>query len=247
MGLPFLQISTIPRFSLFILNEPFRAPSFCFLEKGEQHGTGTGVVLATVLVLEPRDRACTGSTGGHPLPKPLRELARHGTAPLAPPGPGMYLLHSRELLGGAQGSQCSAVPSLGNARKAQAFYGTPHHLEALSMRNEAQRSAWNPVPPALLRMWCPTGHPSARCHTGHPAPAAPGPEHLSELLPAQSCPSSVPRLTHRMQWEILPPWSFLGPPDILSQQRGMMQSPWPCCEDTMLSHGGLAVPGAAGV
>lgn len=188
MGLPFLQISTIPSF-LFILNEPFRAPWFCFLEEGEQHGTGTGVVLATVPVLEPRDRACTGSTGGHAPPKPLRELPGTAQHIWLLQAPGMSLPRSRELLGGAQGSQCGAVGSSGNARKAQlsSKAQSVHHLETVSTRNQAQRSARSPVPPVPRSRRCQAGRrrSTAAAHPGAkgPAHAALSPEHTSELLP----------------------------------------------------------------
>lgn len=54
---------------IFILNEAFRAPWFCFLEEGEQHGTRTGVTSATgpktSNAPELQGRACARKADGH--------------------------------------------------------------------------------------------------------------------------------------------------------------------------------------
>lgn len=111
---------------------------------------------------EPALGALVG-TGGHTGPRPLREPAGDSTAHLPAPGSGMEL-PSRELLGGAQGSQGSAFLISGNASKAQL---SSKALSTLWRRCPAgrRRTGLSPaLSPALLRCGVTQAgaHPGAR-------------------------------------------------------------------------------------
>lgn len=143
---------------LFILNEPLRAPWFCFLEEGEQHGAGTGAASAAGPELseapELRGRAGAGRADGRVPPELLREPARESVMLWAAPRQPGCTGHARSGAGPAAETRCgrrgtAGSHSRGDARTAGrsaplrgVLASAIWKLFLTEMR--ALRSAWSP-------------------------------------------------------------------------------------------------------
>lgn len=168
---------------LFILNEPLRAPWFCFLEEVEQHSTRTGAAC-------PADTSAAVLTGRHPTPSPGR-----GTTWWPTNLPGMHHGDAMRSHGWAATVPCltgppwhhpprhaTAVPSWGGrCRLGERPRAAAGQAEAQPpVRGPARWGAPSPHGVSLRVQW---RRPHNTWGAGHPSSPL--------LLPTPECPQAI--------------------------------------------------------